>query len=314
MTDLSPYFKMYPRDFFANSKVARMTADEQGMYALLLFREWMDGSLPASHQDLAELVGLSLAVFERRWKRVSKCFKLSEEDDAKLLNSRLESERNEMLAKANANKDAASKRWEKQKIQKAPKKPITTRAKNANACERIANALQTQCHADADADASTPSSDTNVSTDGACAPLSAQAGTSKKPDLSFRPPMPPDLPTTWPEDVNGLKRLAMPFLSAFGNCTKPDSIKKNGPAYVDVLAILKNRRGITIADAWDAFSDLLESREGKPIFSAIAKNVLCHLAQPSLKVVPFAAYQGRNDRPMPQAPPMVTLESMAAML
>ena len=91
-TDKSPAFQFYPTDFLSSSKVARMSLTEIGIYTILLCHCWLDGGLPKSVEQLALLVRVRTDRFAKIWAGVlSECFR---EEGGKLLNIRLERERN----------------------------------------------------------------------------------------------------------------------------------------------------------------------------------------------------------------------------
>lgn len=94
-------------------------------------------------------------------------------------------------------------------------------------------------------------------------------------------PIPPEhLPTKWPTEIDAMKRLAVPFLAAFGNCKSADAKKKHGAQYIDVLSAMRGRRGVTPAIAWAAFCDAFLARNGKPLFGSSAKSALSYLPAP----------------------------------
>lgn len=87
-----PAFQFYPRDFLADANVIAMTLEERGLYITLLACAWIEGSIPAEAPEIARLVHYPEKQFRRVWGRVSRCFK-PREDDGRLINPRLESER-----------------------------------------------------------------------------------------------------------------------------------------------------------------------------------------------------------------------------
>jgi hypothetical protein len=97
------------------------------------------------------------------------------------------------------------------------------------------------------------------------------------PAVEHTPPALPDgLPREFPQDVNALKRLTIPFLAAFGNAKSDEAIRKHGPAYADVLAAFRSR-GVSVSQAWSAFADALAAHSGKPLFSNLANTALRYL-------------------------------------
>lgn len=69
-----------------------MTLEERGLYITLLSFAWIEGSIPAETPEIARLVHYPEKQFRRVWDRVSRCFR-PREDDGRLINPRLESER-----------------------------------------------------------------------------------------------------------------------------------------------------------------------------------------------------------------------------
>lgn len=145
----SPYFKMYPRDFFASTNVAKMDVDEQGTYALLLFREWLDGYIPSDVEDLAAILKVPLKVFEKRWKRVSRCFLPVEGEPDKLINARLENERRHMIE---IQEDISKKRSAAATIRWSREKPKRDKSSSGKPTKSNAIAYQGQSISNAKSD------------------------------------------------------------------------------------------------------------------------------------------------------------------
>ena len=106
----SPAFQFYPRDFLSSSKVDQMSMTERGIYITLLARCWLDNGLPADLGDLARMVRIPKARFERIWIRsqLSACF---EQKQDRLINPRLEIERRVQTEYRRKQKEKADKRW-----------------------------------------------------------------------------------------------------------------------------------------------------------------------------------------------------------
>jgi uncharacterized protein YdaU (DUF1376 family) len=94
----SPAFQFYPGDYLSSSRVQRMSMTERGVYVTLLSFQWLDGSLPNDMRRLSQMVGMKQAQFDRMWKNgpLNECFVPTE--DGRLVNTRLESERQKQLA------------------------------------------------------------------------------------------------------------------------------------------------------------------------------------------------------------------------
>lgn len=92
MSERSPAFQFYPKDFLSSTKVDQMSMTERGVYITLLSRCWLDHGLPTDQKALAKMVRMKTAQFERMWDHsiLRACFV---EKDGKLLNERMERER-----------------------------------------------------------------------------------------------------------------------------------------------------------------------------------------------------------------------------
>jgi uncharacterized protein YdaU (DUF1376 family) len=75
MTDrFLPYYKWFWQDYRANRKVQRMTYVERGLYRELLDECWIEGSIPKSMSDLADICGCPEEVMANAWQMLGKCF------------------------------------------------------------------------------------------------------------------------------------------------------------------------------------------------------------------------------------------------
>lgn len=100
----SPAFQFYPDDFLGSSKVAVMSAEEVGIYLLLLCWDWNENGIEWVPEDLARFCRTTDAAFGIAWeKRLRRCFV---ERDGRFWNPRLERER-EKQAKFRAKQSAA---------------------------------------------------------------------------------------------------------------------------------------------------------------------------------------------------------------
>jgi uncharacterized protein YdaU (DUF1376 family) len=107
-----PIVPWYYADFLASTQ--GWTAEETGVYFLLLSREWDEGPLPNNPQVLAHYARSTPRNFKRIWEhKVEKKFRVM--SDGRLANDRLEKERAESLRRvANSRKGSAitnKKRW-----------------------------------------------------------------------------------------------------------------------------------------------------------------------------------------------------------
>jgi uncharacterized protein YdaU (DUF1376 family) len=90
----SPAFQFYPKDFLTDERVRLMSHQERGIYITLLCMCWQEGSLPASVDDLARLVGMPLRQFKRLWAgSLGQCFTADGASDGRWRNKRLDEER-----------------------------------------------------------------------------------------------------------------------------------------------------------------------------------------------------------------------------
>lgn len=102
-----PWFPFYVERFLGSRRVRRMSAEQVGIYVLLLTEEWDKGPLPDDDDDLA-FIGRSGVENVRRilgW-----CF---QKTDAGWVNDVLEDIRSKQAAKQRQAKAAAQQRWEK---------------------------------------------------------------------------------------------------------------------------------------------------------------------------------------------------------
>ncbi len=89
----SPAFQFYPADFLSDAKTASMTAEEIGIYTLLLCYCWIEGSLPAEQNFLARLARTQQKKFTRLFLgKISACFVFDETTNT-YRHPRLEKER-----------------------------------------------------------------------------------------------------------------------------------------------------------------------------------------------------------------------------
>lgn len=92
----SPAFQFYPDDFLGSSKVAVMSAEEVGIYLLLLCYDWNETGIEWAPEDLARYCRTTEERFMTAWeKRLKRCFV---ERDGRWWNPRLEREREKQSA------------------------------------------------------------------------------------------------------------------------------------------------------------------------------------------------------------------------
>lgn len=108
--DRLPYFPFYPQDFLGDGKVRLMSPAEVGIYIRLLCHEWLEGPLPDDLTRLARIAGATHAEIEEAWPAVRECF--TEDEEGRLVQTRLEEEREKVLAKREQARRAARARWD----------------------------------------------------------------------------------------------------------------------------------------------------------------------------------------------------------
>lgn len=94
-----PWFQMYPTDYFGSPKVARMNAEERGVYTTIMFRSWTDDGYVLDMEDLADELDITVErLAEIMAGRVGRA--LFEDEDGRLRSTRLEEERSRAMTKA----------------------------------------------------------------------------------------------------------------------------------------------------------------------------------------------------------------------
>lgn len=94
----------FPRDFIAATRAMRLV--ERGAYRELLDYQWEMGKLPAEHDRLARLLGVSLDEFEDLWPAIKDKFVLN---GTGLYNKRLEEHRKKALEQREKKRGAAAR-------------------------------------------------------------------------------------------------------------------------------------------------------------------------------------------------------------
>lgn len=90
----SPAFRFYVQDFFLDNRVVPMEDDEIGVYLRLLGAAWKDGSIPADPDEIHGLLPRTKRRdFDRIWSRVGKCWSPHPSEPGRLVQKRLERER-----------------------------------------------------------------------------------------------------------------------------------------------------------------------------------------------------------------------------
>lgn len=76
MTEKSPAFQFYPKDWLSDGLVRAMGHEARGVYIDLLSIYWNDGGLPSDPKALAARVALPLRTFQRLWPLIAPCFEI----------------------------------------------------------------------------------------------------------------------------------------------------------------------------------------------------------------------------------------------
>jgi uncharacterized protein YdaU (DUF1376 family) len=89
----SPAFQFYPKDFLTDENVLVMSLQERGAYITLLCVCWQQGTLPDDQERLARLCGVPVPAFRRLWPALAVCFRAALDQPGRLVQPRLERER-----------------------------------------------------------------------------------------------------------------------------------------------------------------------------------------------------------------------------
>ena len=126
----APAFQFYASDFLSDLNVQMMTMAQRGIYITLLAMEWIEGSLPSNIQSL-QILCRQHTNFEEDWDAIKHCFY---EDNGRIYNRRLESERNNMISyrerMSNNGKKGAKARWNGKAIAEPSNKEVEVRSKS----------------------------------------------------------------------------------------------------------------------------------------------------------------------------------------
>jgi hypothetical protein len=118
MSNNSPAFQFYPKEYLASEKVAMMDLAYEGPYLRALCYCWLNGSIPSDPKQLARLIGKNCS--EDGARVVQECFILDSENPSRMVHSTLERERAKQGAwsekSANGGKKSAKIRKEKAEL------------------------------------------------------------------------------------------------------------------------------------------------------------------------------------------------------
>lgn len=125
----SPAFQFYPNDFLGSPAVQAMTAEQIGIYLILLCLDWNSDGFVLDEKKLGRSCKVGEKKFRKAWSDIGGCFALG--DDGRYRNARLQHERAKQLAYSermaeNGRKGGRPKAAVKPKLspEKAAVKPI----------------------------------------------------------------------------------------------------------------------------------------------------------------------------------------------
>ena len=121
------YYKWYWRDHRASRNVQRLSSLERGLHRELLDAQWEHGFIPDDVEKLAGICDCPVEVMRDAWPNIRRCYEPCESDPAKLINLRMERERERSDAK-------------RAKLAKAGLRGIIARIRRENAKYPSANA------------------------------------------------------------------------------------------------------------------------------------------------------------------------------
>lgn len=88
--EASPAFQFYPQDFLSDANVMAMSAEERGVYIVLLCHCWIHGFVPKDLKALRRIAGYDGNNWPRTWNSVQHCFRST---PTGFVNPRIERER-----------------------------------------------------------------------------------------------------------------------------------------------------------------------------------------------------------------------------
>jgi uncharacterized protein YdaU (DUF1376 family) len=112
--DLLPYFKVYPAETLADERFSGWTVAERGAWFSLILHAWVNGSIPADEVSLARILHVDATAMRSLWQGIADRF-IPHPDlpEGRLTSRRLEEEREDAMARAEAGKKGAKSRWAK---------------------------------------------------------------------------------------------------------------------------------------------------------------------------------------------------------
>ena len=119
------YYSLYPGDFDNDERVRGMDDAEVGLFIRALNHAWANSGLPSDLEELERVLPgrRTSAEFEKRWRRVSKCF--VPDTSGRLINPRQEEEREVAREKSETAKENIRKRWEAIRAKQSGNTPVS---------------------------------------------------------------------------------------------------------------------------------------------------------------------------------------------
>ena len=108
----APAFQFYVKDWRSSRSVQRMSFKERGMYLEMLLEQWDEGSLPDDAAAVCQIIGGMLSDWQKAWATLRPNFLPT---DGRLVNQRLEQERDKQEKYRRRQSNKASNRWEKER-------------------------------------------------------------------------------------------------------------------------------------------------------------------------------------------------------
>ena len=132
-----PAYLFYPSDFKQGTKYFNFY--QRAIYRELLDAQWDDGFIPNNVDLLANMIGMDRDDFMMNWAVVKTKFK--ELEEGKLINPRLEEEREKLLKKSQKASESAKKRWKKSESNSNEKQTKSKRNAKAMRTHSDSNAI-----------------------------------------------------------------------------------------------------------------------------------------------------------------------------
>lgn len=92
MSNPSPAFQWYSKEFLSDANVMAMSMTERGIYITLISVCWIEGSIPSDISRLARICAMPFDEFLPCWQAIEPTFKADPKDDTKLQHPRLQKE------------------------------------------------------------------------------------------------------------------------------------------------------------------------------------------------------------------------------